>query len=138
MEKNQCKIHLQSRQKMGTDEEKTDNEYLGEMAERNDRRYLSYQRGSEDGEISCLISFDRRSLTITQKGATNSKLELFPGKRTENKYSTPIGDLNLGIFTRRYDVVELQDEIRINISYDILTGGDPISTDMDIKIVFKM
>lgn len=136
MEKNHCKIRLQSRQKMGADDETTNQEYIGEMAERNDRRYLSYQRSSEDGDISCLISFDRRSLSMTQKGALNSKLELFPGKQTENIYSTPMGDLNLPIFTRNYQVVELGNKIKLVLDYDIITGGDPIRTSMDIEIEF--
>ena len=134
MIKNQCKIQLRSRQKMGEDEENTNQEYTGELAERNGRNYLSYQRNSEDGTVSCLISFDRKSLTITQKGALNSKLELVPGKETENIYSTPMGNLNLGIFTRHYQVVETKGEIRLSISYDIITGGEPIQTDMDIKV----
>ena len=136
MIKNQCKIHLQSRQKMGPDDETTNQEYVGELAERDDRRYLSYQRLSEDGEISCLISFERRSLSMTQKGALNSKLELMPGKKTENVYSTPMGDLNLEIFTRTYNVLEMDGVIKLQLDYDILTGGDPIRTSMDIEISF--
>ena len=136
MEKNHCKIHLQSRQKMGGDDETTNQEYIGEIAERDDRRYLSYQRSSEDGDISCLISFDRRSLSMTQKGALNSKLELFPGKKTENIYSTPMGDLNLPIFTRNYQMMELGNKIKLALDYDIITGGDPIRTSMEIEIEF--
>ncbi|MBR5637710.1 MAG: DUF1934 domain-containing protein [Pseudobutyrivibrio sp.] len=136
MEKNQCKIHLQSRQKMGEDDETTNQEYLGEIAERDGRRYLSYQRSSEDGDISCLISFDRRKLSMTQKGALNSKLELMPGKKTENIYSTPMGDLNLAIFTREYQVTETSEGIKLILDYDIITGGEPIRTSMDIEIKF--
>ena len=136
MVKNQCKIHLQSRQKMGADDETTNQEYLGEMAQSADRRYLSYQRSCEDGEISCMISFDRRSLSMTQKGALNSKLELFPGKQTQNIYSTPMGDLNLAIFTRNYQMVEAGNTIKLVLDYDIITGGDPIRTSMDIEIEF--
>ena len=136
MVKNQCKIHLQSRQKMGADDETTNQEYMGEMAESNDRRYLSYQRSCEDGEISCMISFDRRSLSMTQKGALNSRLELFPGKQTQNIYSTPMGDLNLAIFTRNYQMVEAGNTIKLVLDYDIITGGDPIRTSMDIEIEF--
>jgi uncharacterized beta-barrel protein YwiB (DUF1934 family) len=136
MVKNQCKIHLQSRQKMGDDDETTNQEYIGEMAESSDRRYLSYQRVCEDGEISCMISFDRRSLSMTQKGALNSRLELFPGKQTQNIYSTPMGDLNLPIFTRNYNVMETAEGIKLQLEYDIITGGDPIRTSMDIEIEF--
>lgn len=136
MIKNQCKIYLQSSQKMGGDNETTNQEYMGELAEREGKRYLSYQRPSEDGEISCLISFDRRSLSMTQKGALNSKLTLMPGKKTDNVYSTPMGDLNLGIFTRNYKVVETEGSIKLQLDYDILTGGDPIRTSMNIEISF--
>ena len=132
-----CKISLCSRQRMGGDEEISEESYLGSFIERGDKKYLSYKRTTEDGVIDCLISFNRREFTLTQKGGLSSKIELRAGARTVNKYSTSVGALSIEIFTRRYELIEQKDDIRIGIEYDIITGADAIQTTMDIKVTFK-
>lgn len=131
-----CKINLNSIQKMGGEQEHIMDQYQGSFIERENRRYLSYTRHTEEGEIDCLISFDRRSLSMTQKGALRSKLELMPGKQTNNEYNTPFGMINLQVFTRRYEVVEQRNSMKLIIDYDIITGPDPIQTQMEIVVQF--
>ena len=136
MEKKNCKIHLKAIQKMGKDVETTDQEYIGELAEKEDKRYLTYKRGSEEGDISCLLTFDRRSMALTQRGAMNSKMNVFPGKKTEYIYSTPMGNLNLSIFTREYQVSDFENKIKLVIDYDLITGGEAIRISMNIEIEY--
>lgn len=131
-----CKINLNSIQKMGAEQEHIMDQYSGSFMERDNRRYVSYSRNTEDGEIDCLISFDRRSLFMTQKGALRSKLELMPGKQTNNEYNTPFGMINLQVFTRRYEIVEQKNSLKLLIDYDIITGPDPIETKMEIVVQF--
>ncbi len=129
-----CVISLTSRQKMGGDQEVTEENYEGKFFERGDKKYLSYKRVSEDGQVDCLISFNRKSLTMTQKGSLNSKLELIVGTQTTNVYGTPMGNLNLSIYTRHYQIVETADSIKILMDYDIIAGAEPIQTSMDIVV----
>ncbi|WP_028241986.1 DUF1934 domain-containing protein [Pseudobutyrivibrio ruminis] len=136
MEKKNCKIRLKAIQKMGKDVETTNQEYIGELAEKEDKRYLTYKRGSEEGDISCLLTFDRRSMSLTQRGAMNSKMNVFPGKKTEYIYSTPMGNLNLSIFTREYQVSDFENKIKLVIDYDLLTGGEAIRISMNIEIEY--
>ena len=131
-----CIINLESKQKIGGDQETIKEGYCGIIMERDDAYYLSYKRNLEDGEVACLLTFDRHSFTMSQKGALRSKLELHPGEKTTNEYSTPVGALDLQVYTRRYDVVEQEDYIKVIIDYDILTGADPIETSMDIEIIY--
>ncbi|MCR5580443.1 MAG: DUF1934 domain-containing protein [Pseudobutyrivibrio sp.] len=133
---NKCKISLHSSQKMGGDREVTEESYEGTYIERGQKKYISYKRSTEDGEIDCLISFNRKSMNLTQKGMLNSKLELIPGKETSNVYGTPMGNLNLAVYTRHYQVVETQDSVKLIIDYDIVTGTEPIETSMDILVTF--
>ena len=129
-----CVIYLQSNQVMGGEQAKNEEQYAGQFMERDNRYYISYKRITEDGEIDCLLSFDRRSLTMTQKGALHSKLELFPGKQTTNAYTTPMGTLDLQVFTHRYEVFQQKTSIKILITYDILAGTEPIETSMEIAV----
>lgn len=131
-----CKVNLTSIQKMGGEQEHIMDQYTGTFMERDNRRYVSYSRNSEDGQIDCLISFDRRGLSMSQKGALRSKLELMPGKQTSNEYNTPFGMINLQVFTRRYEVVEQHNGLKLIIDYDIITGPNPIETKMEIALQF--
>ncbi len=131
---NKCSITLKSRQKMGGDSEVNEESYQGSIIDRAGKRFLSYKRKSENGEIDCLISFDRKSLSMTQKGALNSRLELIPGQKTTNRYGTPMGELSLQIYTRHYQVIETKETIKLVIDYDIVAGPDPIEISMDIEI----
>ena len=131
-----CNISLHSSQKMGADKEENFEQYEGSYVDRESKKYISYIRNTEDGKIDCLISFDRRSLSMTQKGALNSKLELIPGKETKNTYGTPMGDLTLSIYTHHYQVIEMAGSSKLIIDYSILAGGDPIETAMEIEIKY--
>ncbi len=131
---NSCKITLRSTQKMGGDKEVSEESYLGSFMDRGGKKYLTYRRTTEDGVIECLMAFDRKSFSMTQKGALNSKIELVPGKKTLNKYTTPLGNLSLEIFTRHYQVIEEGNNIAIGIEYDIVTGADAIQTSMEINV----
>ncbi len=136
MQGNTCKITLHSCQRMGADKDVTDEVYQGNYIDRGGKKYISYKRSTEDGEIDCLISFDRKSMTLTQKGTLNSKLELIPGQETTNVYGTPMGNLNLKIFTRHYQVIETEGTAKLIIDYDIITGPDAIQTEMDILVEY--
>ena len=137
MTESKCIINLKSVQKMGADKDINNEQYEGTIATRGDKKYLSYKRPTEDGLINCLISFSRKSLTLTQKGKLNSKLELIPGQETLNVYSTQVGTLDLRLYTRHYSLVETKDLIKILLDYDIITGTDPIQTAMDIVVELK-
>ena len=129
-----CKIALESRQKMGSEAESNLEKYEGTLNLREGKSYLSYKRASEDGPINCMISFNRKGFTMIQKGPINSKLELIPGSETHNIYGTPMGNLDLKIYTRHYQLIESKNSIKILIDYDIITGAEAIQTSMDISV----
>jgi uncharacterized beta-barrel protein YwiB (DUF1934 family) len=131
-----CNISLHSSQQMGADKEENFETYEGSYVDRDSKKYISYIRKVEDGKIDCLISYDRKSLSMTQKGALNSKLQLIPGKETSNVYGTPMGDLTLSIFTHHYQVIEQAGSTKLIIDYSILAGDAPIQTAMEIEIKY--
>ena len=131
-----CTIKLESHQSMAGERETSIEEYEGSFASRNDKKYLTYKRITEDGQVNCLITFDRKSFSLTQKGAIDSKLLIVPGQETHNTYGTPMGTLELKIYARRYQIVETKDQVKIFLDYDIVTGDEPIETTMDITVTF--
>lgn len=128
-----CSITVQSNQTLGGEHDSSTEVYEGQYFDRLEKRYLSYKRASQEGEISALINFGERSMTYTQQGGVHSKMEFIPGQITYNDYGTPAGNITLCVKTESYSMVQKDDFIEIKILYNILTGNDDgIKTDMTI------
>lgn len=123
-----CNIELCSKQRMGNETETTQESYEGSFIDRGSKRYLSYKRSLPEGQVDCLISFGGNRLTMTQQGEIHSKLEFAPGCRTNNAYATPIGVMNLTVYTKRLVIEQKNDVINLLIDYDLEAGGEPINT----------
>ena len=132
-----CEIYLRSKQQMGKQVETSEERYEGTFIDRGDKRYLSYKRKIEDGQVDCMISFVGNRLTMTQKGHIHSKLEFSPGSRTNNTYSTPMGNMNLTVFTNRLVIEQKDKTIKLHMDYDLEVGGEPINTVIDITAELK-
>ena len=132
-----CDIYLRSKQKMGNEVETSEEQYEGTYIDRGDKRYLSYKRKIEGGQVDCMISFVGNRLTMTQKGDIHSKLEFSPGCRTNNAYSTPMGTMNLTVFTKRLVIEQKDKTIKLLIDYDLEAGGEPINTVIEITAELK-
>ena len=133
-----CSITVQSNQTLEGQKDSNTEVYIGQYYDRLEKRYLSYKRPSEEGEVSVLINFGEASMTLTQQGAVHSKMQFVPGQVTYNDYNTPAGKLSLPVETKSYSMVQKDDFIEIKLLYHILMGqGDGIRTDMIIyaKIV---
>ena len=130
-----CKIKVVSRQTMGSDKEVTTEVYEGTYLDRGEKKYLSYKRHTEDGDIDCLLSYGAGRMTLSQQGGLKSKLEFVPGKKTDNMYHTPMGNLMVPVFTRGLSIYDKKDSIEIMLDYDIATA-DAIQTLMEITVEF--
>ena len=128
-----CEIKVVSRQKMGRETEVTEEVYEGNYLDRGDKKYLSYKRHTEDGGIDCLLSYGAGKMTLSQQGGLKAKLEFIPGKKTDNLYQTPIGNMMVPVYTRGLSIHDKKDTIEIMLDYDIATA-DAIRTLMEITV----
>ena len=128
-----CNIKVVSRQTMGDDKEVTTEEYQGTYLDRGDKKYLSYKRHTEDGDVECLLSYGSGRMTLSQQGGLKSKLEFIPGKKTDNMYHTPMGNMIVPIYTRGLSINQKTEAIEIMLDYDIATA-DAIQTIMEITV----
>lgn len=127
-----CSIQLTSNQKMHDEAEKMVENYEGSYMQRGTKHFLSYKRCYEDATCTVLIAFDGNEISITQSGDINSKLTLIPRERTVNEYGSAVGVLSLEVFTREFKVFKFHDRIEIKLDYDMIMGGDSITTNMHI------
>ncbi len=128
-----CEIKIISRQTMGRDRETIEETYKGSFLDRGEKKYLSYKRHTEDGDVECLLSIGKGIITMNQHGKINSRLEFIPGKKTENKYTTSMGNMNIPVFTRGLSIKNGQEIIEIMLDYDIATT-EAIHTIMEIEV----
>ena len=130
-----CEIKVCSKQKMGKETETTEVVYPGKFIDRGEKKYISYKRSTEDGEVDCLLSYSKGQMAMSQQGGVRSKMEFVPGKTTSNAYMTPLGNMNLPVYTRGFSIDEKTDRIDIMVDYDIATG-DAIETKINITAKF--
>ena len=128
-----CEIKVVSRQKMGSETEVTEEVYEGNYLDRGDKKYLAYKRHTEDGDIECLLSYGAGKMTLSQQGGLKSKLEFIPGKKTDNLYKTPMGNMMVPVYTRGLSIHDKKEIIEIMLDYDIATA-DAIRTLMEITV----
>ncbi|MCR4695404.1 MAG: DUF1934 domain-containing protein [Pseudobutyrivibrio sp.] len=132
----QCEIQVNSCQVLGDDTEETLDMYKGNYLDRGDKKYLSYRRETEDGQVECLLSYEAGRITMSQQGGVRSKMEFVPGKKTISQYLTPLGNMDIPIYTRGLSVEEKDETLNIMIDYDIATD-DAIKTRIDINVTLK-
>ena len=87
---------------------------------KNQKNYISYEE-SFDGEesVKSMVKFDNRSLEITRKGKYRSNMVFEEGKKSITEYHTPYGEFVLAIDTESIKINEKEDEIDMEIVYDM-------------------
>lgn len=134
MERKACSIRVISRQKMGPDIDETIEETSGIFLERAGKKYISYKRSFEGGSCDVLLTVSMTHLLQSQQGDIVSHMEFVPGQRTLSAYQTPMGKLDLSVFTRGYSLKQVKNSLTIDMEYDLMTGSEPISTHMIIEV----
>ena len=96
---------------------------------RNDSHYLLYEEDMEgfDGICKSRIKFRDNLLELTRQGAVEMHMIFEENKRHVVPYNTPYGQLLLGNETRRVQVEEQEDQIRVTVEYTLDQEGEPFS-----------
>ena len=96
---------------------------------RNDSHYLLYEENMEgfDGACKSRIKFRDNLLELTRQGGVEMHMIFEENKRHVVPYNTPYGQLMLGIETRRVQVEEQEDQIRVTVEYTLDQEGEPFS-----------
>lgn len=76
------------------------------------------------------------SLEVRKKGISNVNMVFEKDKNNRCYYQTPFGQLNLGIFTRKIVVEELEDNMNIRAEYAMDVNYEPLA-ECTIKINVK-
>jgi len=111
----------------------------GKFGFKNGKYFLSYDEGQmmEDADVKTKIwinSYD--SLVLQRSGTISSRMEIEKGKRNSCFYSTPVGDLCIGIFGETIDVDLGETGGSLNMVYTIDSGLTLVSRN-EVRITVK-
>lgn len=104
------------------------------------KEYIRYEEVYENENIKGknLIKISPDAVEITKKGPITAHLSFVTGKKTMTCYSTPYGNIYLGIFTRKLDIKRDEDTIRVSIVYSLELNYETVSEcDVEIEISSK-
>ncbi len=89
--------------------------------EKDNKRYLMYEEMLEGIEepISNLVKFGPDSIEVTKKGMINVHMVFEEGKQNLTNYSTPYGNLVIGINTHKVEITEQDECIHLEARYGL-------------------
>ena len=105
------------------DEEDMDVEMVtrGDYYQRNGKHYILYDEVMEgfEGTVRNVIKVSTESVDIIKQGAASTRMQFEKNKKNLSCYTTPLGDLMIGIQANRISIDEGQDHLKINVEYSL-------------------
>lgn len=93
----------------------------GDYYQKNGRHYILYEEILEGAEerVKNVIKISPSSMDIIKKGVTNSRMLFEKNKKNLSCYSTPVGNLVIGIQANHFYVEEQENSIKVNVDYSL-------------------
>ena len=105
------------------DEEDMDVEMVtrGDYYQRNGKHYILYDEVMEgfEGTVRNVIKVSPESVDIIKQGAASTRMQFYKNNKNLSCYTTPLGDLMIGIQANRISIDEGQDHLKINVEYSL-------------------
>lgn len=93
----------------------------GDYYQKNGKHYILYEEILEEAEerVKNVIKISPSSMDIIKKGVTNSRMLFEKNKKNLSCYSTPVGNLVIGIQANHFYVEEQENSIKVNVDYSL-------------------
>ncbi len=100
-----------------------------EYYKKNDCHYLLYEDPAEglEGVTRNVIRFREGYLCLTRKGVSNVHMVFEENKMNRADYSTPFGDLLVGVEARKVRLREREEQIRVDVDYALEINYEPLA-----------
>lgn len=116
---------------------------MGELYEKDNKIYVSYDDASEDvSDVGCqvvksLLKVKPNQVEIIKKGVTETHMVFIEDKDTLSYYSTPFGELEVAIHTDRLEQSNTERGFRILLEYALEINAAHMSNcNVDIKVEY--
>ena len=103
------------------DEEDSDVEMIvrGDYYQKNGKHYIEEILEGAEERVKNVIKISPSSMDIIKKGVTNSRMLFEKNKKNLSCYSTPVGNLVIGIQANHFYVEEQENSIKVNVDYSL-------------------
>ncbi len=93
----------------------------GSYYKKNDYHYIFYDEPVEGFEEVArnMIKFRDGEVLLRKKGPVNVDMLFEENRKNESCYTTPFGDIMLNINTRSVDILEEEQQIMLNVNYEL-------------------
>lgn len=101
----------------------------GEYFLKNNKHYVMYEERMEDFEEPTrnLLKITPDEISIRKRGLVNTEMVFQRKGTTSAHYTTPYGNLVLGIHARDMKVQEEEERIRVRVDYDLEINYEHVS-----------
>ena len=105
------------------DEEDSDVEMIvrGDYYQKNGKHYILYEEVMEgfEGKVKNVIKISQVGMDIIKKGIANTHMQFEKNKKNLSCYTTPLGDLMIGIQANRISIDEGENHLKIQVEYSL-------------------
>lgn len=111
---------------------------VGEYYKKNNKHYVVFNEKMEgfEGTTSNTFKITDNSLDIMKQGVTNVHMVFEKDKKNITSYTTPYGNLMVGILAKEINVIEQEENIDVHIEYALEMNYEHLA-DCQIKINIK-
>lgn len=108
----------------------------GTYLRKTDTHYLTYEEADEDGKITKnRIKITPKSIEMTKQGNITTQMLFHIGEKQYTCYTTPFGDMTLGVTTKHINVTEENSALSAELWYDLEVNGQHMSEcELDIEV----
>lgn len=100
----------------------------GTYMRKDNTHYLSYEEADDSGNITKnRIKITDASIEMVKKGAVATQMMFLLGEKQYACYTTPFGDLTLGITTKTISVTDEEETLLAKLCYGLEINGEHVS-----------
>ena len=119
------------------DEEDSDVEMIlrGDDYQKNGKHYILYEEVMEglEGKVKNVIKISQVGMDIIKKGIANTHMQFEKNKKNLSCYTTPLGDMVVGIQANKIKINEQPDKLKVDIDYSLDINYEHLS-DCSIRL----
>jgi len=132
-------VTISGNRRMGAENENVELVIPGSYSLRDGMHTVRYEEPAEgfDASTENVISIGGGCMQIEKHGLANVRMEFLNSTaRTVSCYSTPFGDLMIGIMTNDIEIRESRDQIMVVVDYSMDIGDERMS-DCRMKVLIS-
>lgn len=121
----ETQITVYDKQIYPTHSDEAENKFVGNVTFKNEALYITYKEKEQN--VTTIIKAKDHIVSIKRLGVMRGNLEFNSSKPHKTIYSTPYGDMEIEIVTKKCEVYFLTKGVKIHIEYKIMMQGEKVS-----------